>query len=120
MDGKKLNTPNDIIMKSDGIVYFTDPSNGIRNVGMESDDVQKYVDYEAVYKLDLSDGSLTLLADDYINCNGLCFSPDESLLYIMTLPAGTFGFTMCWRTGQLATAGCLPNCSTTIMARPTV
>ena len=82
VDGKKLNTPNDIIMKSDGMVYFTDPSNGIRNVGMESDDVQKYVDYEAVYKLDLSDGSLTLLADDYVNCNGLCFSPDESLLYI--------------------------------------
>ena len=82
VDGKKLNTPNDIIMKSDGIVYFTDPSNGIRNVGMESEDVQKYVDYEAVYKLDLSDGSLTLLVDDFINCNGLCFSPDESLLYI--------------------------------------
>ena len=82
VDGKKLNTPNDIIMKSDGVVYFTDPSNGIRNVGMESEDVQKYVDYEAVYKLDLADGSLTLLADDYVNCNGLCFSPDESLLYI--------------------------------------
>ena len=88
VDGKKLNTPNDIVMKSDGTVYFTDPSNGIRNVGMEGDDVQKYVDYEAVYKLDLSDGSLTLLVDDFIgpnsfiNPNGLCFSPDESLLYI--------------------------------------
>ena len=80
--GKKLNTPNDIVVKSDGSIYFTDPSNGIRNVGMECYDIQKYIDYEAVFRLDLEDNSLTLLLDDMINPNGLCFSPDESLLYI--------------------------------------
>jgi len=85
-EGKRLNTPNDIVVKSDGTVYFTDPSNGIRNVGMQGDDIQKYIDYEAVYRLDLEDSSLTLLLDDMINPNGLCFSPDESLLYINDTP----------------------------------
>ena len=84
--GKKLNTPNDIVVKSDGSIYFTDPSNGIRNTGMECYDIQKYIDYEAVFRLDLADGSLTLLLDDMINPNGLCFSPDESLLYINDTP----------------------------------
>ena len=85
-EGKKLNTPNDIVVKSDGSIYFTDPSNGIRNVGMELDDIQKYIDYEAVFRLNLEDSSLTLLLDDMINPNGLCFSPDESLLYINDTP----------------------------------
>lgn len=84
--GKKLNTPNDIVVKSDGSIYFTDPSNGIRNSGMQCYDIQKYLDYEAVFRLDLADGSLTLLLDDMINPNGLCFSPDESLLYINDTP----------------------------------
>ena len=84
--GKKLNTPNDIVVKSDGSIYFTDPSNGIRNTGMECYDIQKYLDYEAVFRLDLRDSSLTLLLDDMINPNGLCFSPDESLLYINDTP----------------------------------
>lgn len=84
--GKKLNTPNDIVVKSDGSIYFTDPSNGIRNTGMECYDIQKYLDYEAVFRLDLRDSSLTLLLDDMINPNGLCFSPDESLLYVNDTP----------------------------------
>ena len=84
--GKKLNTPNDIVVKSDGSIYFTDPSNGIRNSGMECTDIQKYIDYEAVFRLDLENSSLTLLLDDMINPNGLCFSPDESLLYINDTP----------------------------------
>ncbi len=84
--GKKLNTPNDIVVKSDGSIYFTDPSNGLRNVAMEGEDIQKYIDYEAVYRLDLEDSRLTLLLDDMINPNGLCFSPDESLLYINDTP----------------------------------
>jgi gluconolactonase len=84
--GKKLNTPNDIVVKSDGFIYFTDPSNGIRNIGMEGEDVQKYIDYEGVYRLNPGDSSLTLLLDDMVNPNGLCFSPDESLLYINDTP----------------------------------
>lgn len=81
-EGKKLNTPNDIVVKSDGSIYFTDPSNGLRHAGMEGNDLQKYIDYEAVLRLDPNDSSLTLLLDDMINPNGLCFSRDESILYI--------------------------------------
>ena len=85
-NGTKLNTPNDIVVKSDASIWFTDPTNGIRNIGMECDDIQKYIDYEAVYRLDPADGSLTLLLDDFVNPNGLCFSPDESLLYVNDTP----------------------------------
>ena len=80
--GEKLNTPNDIVVKSDGRIYFTDPSGGLVNVGMHGEDVQKYLDYEGVYRLDPDDGTMTLLIDDMEGPNGLCFSPDESLLYV--------------------------------------
>ncbi len=80
--GQKLNTPNDIVVKSDGSIYFTDPTGGTTNAGMHGDDVQKYLDYEGVYRLDPDDGTLTLLIDDMEGPNGLCFSPDESLLYV--------------------------------------
>ena len=86
VNGVKLNTPNDIICKSDGSIYFTDPSNGLRNVGMDCEDVQKYIEYEAVYRLNPDNGDLTLLLDDFANPNGLCFSPDESLLYVNDTP----------------------------------
>lgn len=81
-EGLKLNTPNDIIVKSDGAIYFTDPSGGLINVGMHGGDVQKYLEFEGVYRLDPNDGTLTLLIDDMVGPNGLCFSPDESLLYV--------------------------------------
>ena len=78
--GKRLNAPNDIVCKSDGTIWFTDPPYGIQT------------DYEGgkqeselpatVYRLDPRDGSLTVVADDFEGPNGLCFSPDESLLYI--------------------------------------
>lgn len=80
--GEKLNTPNDIVVKSDGSIYFTDPSGGLTNVGMHGEDVQKYLDYEGVYRLDPDDGTMTLLIDDMEGPNGLCFSPNESLLYV--------------------------------------
>lgn len=80
--GTKLNTPNDIVVKSDGAIYFTDPSGGIANVGHHWEDVQKYLDYEGVYRLDPETGDLTLLIDNMEGPNGLCFSPDESLLYV--------------------------------------
>ncbi len=79
---QKLNTPNDIVVKSDGAIYFTDPSNGVHLVGHQGQDLQKHLDFEGVYKLDPGDCSLTLLSDDMVFPNGLCFSPDESLLYV--------------------------------------
>lgn len=84
--GAKLNSPNDIIVKSDETIYFTDPNGGLFNVGMCDFDVQKYLPYQGVYKVGPDGSGLTLLVDDFENPNGLCFSPDESLLYINDSP----------------------------------
>ncbi len=81
-DGKKLNTPNDIVVKSDGAIYFTDPSGGLNLVGHQGHDLQKQIEFEGVYRFDPADSSLTLLEDNMVGPNGLCFSPDESLLYV--------------------------------------
>jgi gluconolactonase len=81
-EGAKLNGPNDIVVKSDGAIYFTDPSGGHALPGHEEGDVQRYLDFHGVYRLDPTSGALRLLIDDVIYPNGLCFSPDESLLYV--------------------------------------
>ncbi len=80
--GKKLGTPNDIVVKSDGAIYFTDPPGGMGIVEMEGEDLQQYLEYSGVYRLNAETGELTLLTDEVPGCNGLVFSPDESLLYI--------------------------------------
>jgi gluconolactonase len=74
--GKRLNSPNDIVCKSDGCIYFSDPPYGLfdRTEGKE-------LDWNGVYRID-PDGSIHLLVDDFGRPNGLAFSPDESLLYI--------------------------------------
>ena len=79
-DGKELNSPNDIVVKSDGSIYFTDPSFGRMDYyGVERD---PELDWRGVYRLSPDGGELTLLADDFDQPNGLTFSPDESLLFI--------------------------------------
>ena len=73
--GKRLNRPNDVIVKSDGAIYFTDPGAGITP---EQWDLQ----YSGVYRVTGDLGTMSLLTDTYIQPNGLAFSPDEKLLYI--------------------------------------
>jgi gluconolactonase len=78
--GKRLNSPNDVICRSDGTIWFSDPHYGINT------------DYEGgkqtpelppvLYRLDPQDGSLKVMADDFEGPNGLAFSPDERLLYV--------------------------------------
>lgn len=80
-DGKKLNSPNDIVVKSDGSIYFTDPPGGLLNVGMVHEDLQKYLDIQGVYRI-FPNGKTALVTDDFVYPNGLCFSPDEKLLYV--------------------------------------
>ena len=80
--GKKINTPNDIVVKSDGSIYWTDPPNAMYIPGMAGDDVQRYLDFIGVFRLSPDGRTPTPVADDFENPNGLCFSPDESLLYI--------------------------------------
>jgi len=80
-DGKKINSPNDIVVRSDGQIYFTDSPGGMLNVGMVGDDLQKYLDIQGVFRIATS-GKLVLVTDDFVYPNGLCFSPDEKLLYV--------------------------------------
>ena len=77
---KQLNSPNDVIVKSDGTIYFTDPLSG-RSEGYGVPR-EPELDYRGVYRLDPESGELTLLADDFELPNGLCFSRDESVLYV--------------------------------------
>jgi len=73
--GKQLNSPNDVVVKGDGSIYFTDPPYGIKPAQQEQS-------IQGVYRLDLDRSLLTLVADDFDRPNGLAFSPDERKLYI--------------------------------------
>ena len=85
--GNELNSPNDIVVKSDGAIYFTDPPYGRESkVGIPR---ERELDHCGVYRLDPADNALTLLSADFNRPNGLCFSLDESLLYINDTPEQT-------------------------------
>jgi gluconolactonase len=73
--GKKLNSPNDVVVKSDGYIYFTDPPYGIRPEQQEQA-------LQGVYRLSPDGQEIILLVADFIKPNGLAFSPDESKLYV--------------------------------------
>ncbi|MEE8421751.1 MAG: SMP-30/gluconolactonase/LRE family protein, partial [Dehalococcoidia bacterium] len=85
LDGKTLNSPNDLVVHSDGAIYFTDPTYGLPRPGaqrvMGNLDAKQEIDFKGLYRID-TDGSLTVLVDDFDMPNGLAFSPDESLLYV--------------------------------------
>jgi sugar lactone lactonase YvrE len=86
-EGKRLNSPNDIVVKSEGSIYFTDPPYGVqpgfpRAPGWWTAPIPgKELSYNGVYRL-RPDGTLDLLVDDFALPNGLAFSPDESVLYV--------------------------------------
>jgi gluconolactonase len=78
--GKELNSPNDVIVARDGSVIFTDPTYGrMPGFGLER---EQDLDFQGVYRIPPHGGEPQLLIDDFAQPNGLCFSPDESLLYI--------------------------------------
>jgi gluconolactonase len=81
-DGKRLNSPNDVVVKSDGSIWFTDPSYGIDS-DYEGDAAPNEQGAQRVYRFDPASGALTAVATDFVQPNGLAFSPDESLLYIV-------------------------------------
>ena len=76
VDGKRFNSPNDVVVHSSGAIYFTDPTYGLNDAGTSQE-----LDVQGVYRLD-PDGVLTLLVSDFAEPNGLAFSPDERILYI--------------------------------------
>ncbi|MCA0434633.1 MAG: SMP-30/gluconolactonase/LRE family protein [Proteobacteria bacterium] len=79
--GKRLNSPNDVVVKSDGSIWFTDPSYGIMS-DYEGHKSESEIGNCNVYRIDGSTGEMTIVADDFDKPNGLAFSPDESILYI--------------------------------------
>jgi gluconolactonase len=79
--GKKLNTPNDIVVTSDGSIWFTDPTGALNNMEMHGEDIQRYLDFNGVYSIDAG-GKLNLVIEDCVYPNGLTFSPDEKVLYV--------------------------------------
>lgn len=80
-NGKRLNSPNDVVVKSDGSIWFTDPDYGILS-DYEGDKAESEIGRCNVYRIDPHSGALTIAADDFVKPNGLAFSPDESELYI--------------------------------------
>jgi gluconolactonase len=77
--GKELNSPNDVVVRSDGTVYFTDPTYGRMPVfGRER---KQELDFQGVFRV-TPDGRLRREADDFSQPNGLCLSPDETILYV--------------------------------------
>ena len=80
-EGKRLNSPNDVVVKSDGSVWFSDPSYGILTdyEGKRSEQEQAGC---YVFRYDPETGDIRIVADDFVKPNGLAFSPDESLLYV--------------------------------------
>ena len=77
VDGKRFNSPNDIVLRSDGIIYFTDPPYGLPNFYQ---DPRKELDYEGVFMI--KDGKTRVVSKDLGGPNGLAFSPDEKYLYV--------------------------------------
>jgi gluconolactonase len=79
--GKRLNSPNDVVVKSDGSVWFTDPAYGI-DADYEGHKGKSEIGACHVYRLDPAAGSLEVVADDFARPNGIAFSPDEQTLYV--------------------------------------
>ena len=78
--GRRLNSPNDVVVKSDGTLWFTDPLYGISNDyegGRQASEQRP-----AVYRFDPRDGTIRAMASDFDGPNGLAFSPDETRLYV--------------------------------------
>ena len=79
-EGRELNSPNDIVVRSDGMIYFTDPTYGRDDkYGIAR---EKQLDFQGVFQLHPDTLEITLLAADFVSPNGLCLSVDESELFV--------------------------------------
>ena len=81
-EGKRLNSPNDAVVAADGAIWFTDPAYGIDS-DYEGWKAESEIGACNVYRVDPATGTCRIVADDFVRPNGLAFSPDERLLYIV-------------------------------------
>ena len=79
--GKRFNSPNDVVVKSDGSIWFTDPAYGIDS-DYEGHKAESEVGACHVYRIDSHTGDVRIVADDFVRPNGIAFSPDERRLYV--------------------------------------
>ena len=80
-DGKRFNSPNDVVVKSDGSIWFTDPTYGIDS-HYEGHAAPSEIGASNVYRLDVATGAVTAVVTDRVRPNGLAFSADERILYV--------------------------------------
>lgn len=80
-EGRRLNSPNDVVVRSDGSVWFTDPLYGIAT-DYEGEAQDQEIDGCHVYRVDPDSGRVTQVTDDFVQPNGLAFSPDERRLFV--------------------------------------
>lgn len=81
--GKRLNSPNDVVVRADGTIWFTDPSYGINSDYEGNKAEPEFGGACYVFRLDPRTGELRVVADDFFRPNGLAFSPDEQRLFIV-------------------------------------
>lgn len=86
-NGQRFNSPNDVVVKSDGTIWFTDPSYGVGGEGYEG---TQEMEGCHVYRADPATGEVRQMTTDFYMPNGLAFSPDESLLYIVDTGSTNF------------------------------
>jgi gluconolactonase len=79
--GRRLNSPNDVVVRSDGSIWFTDPSYGILT-DYEGDRAESEIGGCHLYRVDGASGDVAVAADDFVKPNGLAFAPDERRLYV--------------------------------------
>jgi len=78
--GKELNAPNDLVVARDGAIYFSDPTYGrMDHYGVKRD---QQLSFQGVYRIDPGNGAVELMADDFGQPNGLCFSLDDKRLFV--------------------------------------
>ncbi len=78
-EGNRLNSPNDVVVKSDGSIWFTDPDYGLRQ---NLPGIAREQNHDNVFRVDPASGRISAVVSDFVKPNGLAFSPDEAILYI--------------------------------------
>ena len=81
LEGQRFNSPNDVVVDTSGVIWFTDPTYGLTNPRLGDPTAQRDLDFQGVYRV-ATDGAIRCVTREFSQPNGLVFTPDESHLYI--------------------------------------